>query len=156
MSHELVMLRGVEYCKKQILRLQEKCLQFALKSFSTEYAKEGTLGQVRILAEMAVEKEDWQRYLELLKIALGNMPTPYRALLVAIYVKKISKEALCAKYHVSLSMVYRKLARARKCFREKLLQLGCTETWFRETYGNNEWISSLIARAKNGARAEEC
>lgn len=156
MSHELVMLRGVEYCKKQIRRLQEKCLKFALKSFSAEFAKEGTLGQVRTLAVMAIEREDWQRYLALLKIALGNMPAPYRAFLVAVYVKKISKEALCEKFHVSLSMVYRKLSRARKCFREKLLELGCTETWFRETYGDNEWISSLLERAKNGARVEEC
>lgn len=155
MNHELVMLRGLGHCRKKMLRLQEECLNCALKSFSTEFTRDGTIGQVRAVAQLVVQKENLEKYIDLVKSALADMPRGYRALIVAVYVKKISKEELCRKYKISVSTVYRKLAKARTCFRSKLEALGCTESWFAATYGENDWINCLLERPRNGARMAE-
>ena len=155
MNHELVMLRGISHCRKKIRQLEKECLNCALKSFSSEYSRDGTIGQMRAVATLAVEKDNLVRYVELVKTALSDMPRGYRALIAAVYVKKIPKEDLCKKYHVSLSTLYRKLAKARKSFREKLEALGCTESWFVATYGENEWIAGMLSRPRNGARLAE-
>ena len=155
MNHELVMLRGLAHCRRKLRRLEEESLSYALKCFSTECMRDGTVGQVRVMAQLAVERENLERYVELVKLALTNMPVGYRALIIAVYVKRVSIEELREKYHVSVSTVYRKLAKARKCFRAKLEALGCTEEWFVATYGNDEVFHALLQRPKNGARISE-
>lgn len=152
MNHELVMLRGIEYCKNSVKKLNEQCLRTALGTFSAESYREGTMGQARDLAEICIKRDKFCRLLELVKTALKNMPKGYRALIISVYIKKTPKEALCAKYGVSLSTVYRKLNLARECFKSKLLLLGCDEQWFADTYGNTEWVNAMLLRSRNGAR----
>lgn len=155
MNHELVMLRGLGHCKKMMSCLQKESLHYALKSFSTEYVRDGTVGQVKVMAQLAVKKECLLKYINLVQTALQNISRGYRALIAAVYVKKIPKEELAKRYKVSVSTVYRKLAKARKSFRCSLDALGCTEAWFIATYGDFAWINSLLNRPGNGARMAE-
>ncbi len=152
MNHELVMLRGIKYCKKSIKSLNEQCMNIALRSFSSEKYHDGTLGQAMDLAQKVAEREIFLNYLKLIKTALIEMPRGLRALIVAIYIKELPKEYFCKKYHISPATMYRKLALARDSFRLKLQSLGCDEKWFRDTYGEVEWVHGLLSRTNNGSR----
>ena len=70
--------------------------------------------------EMVLEKDALQNYLCALAREFNKMPKGYKALLKAVYVKRIPHEYLCKKYNASLSTVYRKLAKARRCFKNKV------------------------------------
>ncbi len=154
MNHELVMLRGLGYCKKEIKRLNAECMCTALKSYDAETWKDGTLGQVQRMVQIALEREKFENYLTLVKQALSDMPKGYRALLVTVYIKNVSKEEICQRYGVSKSTVYRKLAKSRECFKNKLALLGCDEKWFCQMYGRTDWVGGMLSR-NNGARISE-
>lgn len=119
MTYELTILRGISACKKELARKQKQCEKFALATFSSQ-CREGTYGQAVALAEMVLEKDALQNYLCALAREFNKMPKGYKALLTAVYVKRIPHEYLCKKYNVSLSTVYRKLAKARRCFKNKV------------------------------------
>lgn len=152
MNYELVMLRGIPYCKKTAQRLQKQCLSTALRSFSSSQAKGGTLGQMTEVAELARMRDDFLYFLSCVKSALTALPDSFRALLVEIYIKNTSKEHICQTYGVSMSTLYRKLARARECFKGKLEFLGCDEQWFESTYGDTDWVRKLLDKQHNGSR----
>ncbi len=155
MNHELVMLRGLNYCKKEIKRLNAECMSTALKSYDAENWKDGTLGQMQRMVQIALEREKFENYLTLVKQALSDMPKGYRTLLVTVYIKNVSKEEICQRYCVSKSTVYRKLAKSRECFKNKLLLLGCDEKWFCQMYGQTDWVGGMLSRPHNGARISE-
>lgn len=91
MNYELVMLRGIPYCKKTAQRLQKQCLSTALRSFSSSQAKGGTLGQMTEVAELARMRDDFLYFLSCVKSALTALPDSFRALLVEIYIKTQAK-----------------------------------------------------------------
>lgn len=119
MTYELTMLRGISACKNELARMQKRCENFALATFSSQ-CKDGTFGQAVALAEMVLKREALKNYLCALAQVFKQLPKGYKALLTAVYVKRVPHEWLCKKYNVSLSTLYRKLAKARRCFKSKV------------------------------------
>ncbi len=154
MNYELVMLRGVAYCKKEAKRLAEQAMKLALNSCEGESYSAVTLCQATKIAQITLEKERFESCVSLVVQALKKMSRGYRTLLVEVYLKNTPKEYFVDKYGVSLSSVYRKLAKARRLFKEKLLALGCDEMWFTNNFGGNDWLSAMLNRQTNGARSE--
>ncbi len=119
MNYELTILRGISACKKQLAQLNKQCMEFALNTFSSQCSG-GTYAQAVSLAELVLKRNRLQNYLDAVFQVFLQMPKGYGALLKAVYVKRIPRETLATKYNVSLSTVYRKLAKARSSFKSKM------------------------------------
>lgn len=119
MNYELTILRGISACKKQLAQLNKQCLEFALSTFSSQCSG-GTYAQAVSLAELVLKRDALQNYLDTVSQVFLQLPKGYGALLRAVYVKRIPREMLAKKYNVSLSTVYRKLAKARSSFKSKM------------------------------------
>lgn len=154
MNYELVMLRGLAYCRKEAKRLEEMALKMALGTCEGESHSGITLMQATKIAQIALEKEKYQSCITMVLQALKKVPRGYRSLLVEVYLKNTPKEYFVEKYSVSLSTVYRKLTKARALFKDQLELLGCDAEWFARNFGGNDWLSAMLGRRTNGARAE--
>ncbi|MCM1289962.1 MAG: helix-turn-helix domain-containing protein [Corallococcus sp.] len=148
MKNELTVLKSVRYAKAIAKKLDEECKTLALSSFCTLNFQNGTLGQVRKVADLVCKRDVTERYFQAVVDALGKMPGGYRALLFSVYVKNVSKTELCRKYAVSVSTLYRKLAYARQLFAQNLQSTGAREAWFSVVYcALSEFYSALKKRS---------
>ena len=146
MNYELIMLRNALRMKRCAEKFSEELHQIALKSYDTTNWRNGTMGQIDALARTQEKIEECLRFYEVVKSALLIIPAGYRALLVAVYIKKTDKNALAKRYHVSISTVYRKLCRARVSFLNALVSFGYDEQWFLSNYGDYEFEERLPPR----------
>ena len=143
MNYELIMLRNALRMRKCAERFGEELNQIALGSYDTFNWRGGTMGQIEALSRASERIEECLRFYEIVKNALLVIPKSYRALLVAVYLKKTDKKAIAKRYCVSLSTVYRKLLRARTSFLHALQAMGCDEEWFVSNYGEYEFEERL-------------
>lgn len=146
MNYELIMLRNALRMKKCAEKFREELEHIAMTSYNTMNWRDGTMGQIAAIARTQEKIEECQRFYEIAKNALLVLPKGYRALLVAVYLKRTDKKALAERYRVSLSTVYRKLCRARVSLQRALEQLGCDEEWFLSNYGEYEFEERLPGR----------
>ncbi len=123
MTYELKVLRGISACKKKLAQMQKQCEEYALKTFSLQ-CSQGTYGQALVLAELAIEKEKLQDYLLAVSRAFSQIPYGYRVLLNDVYIKREKFAQLSKEYNMSPSSLYRKLSKARKCFKNKMESLS--------------------------------
>lgn len=119
MNYELTVLRGISACKKQLAQLDRQCREYALNTFSAD-CRGGTYAQALELAELVIRRDKLSNCLADIAEVFRRMPEGYRALLTTVYVRRVPREVLAQKYNVSLSTVYRKLAKARSSFRSKM------------------------------------
>ena len=139
MKYELIMLRNALRMKRCAEKFREELKEIALTSYDTRRWRDGTMGQINAIAYSQEKIDECLRFYQAVKSALLIVPAGYRALLIAVYIKRKNKNALAKKYHVSLSTVYRKLCRARVSFLKALESLGCDEQWFMDNYGDYEF-----------------
>ncbi len=144
MNHEIAMLQSLSVCNKYLKKLNKRCMNAALNSFSAEGYPNGTLGQISALAKLTAERDAFLSVMQTVCNALSGMPKGYRALLVAIYVKKVPRQVVADKYGVSLSTVYRKLTRARKYFRTEMEKAGFDAAWFVQNFKNYECALNMF------------
>lgn len=144
MNHEIAMLQSLSVCNKYLKKLNKRCMNAALNSFSAEGYPNGTLGQISALAKLTAERDAFLSVMHTVCNALNGMPKGYRALLVAIYVKKVPRQVVADKYGVSLSTVYRKLTRARKYFRIEMEKAGFDAAWFVQNFKNYECALNMF------------
>ncbi len=150
MNHELVMLRGALRMKKSATRLTKVVNRMALKSFSTEKYRNGTMGQIQDICHYTEMRDKHLNFYSSVKQALSTTPKGYRALICEVYLKRTNKQNLCQRYKVSLSTLYRKLALARKSFKRQLDSIGCDQQWLIEQYGDICWVRDLLASGNQG------
>ena len=143
MNYELIMLRNALRMKRCAEKFKEELQHIALTSYNTCNWRDGTMGQIAAMSDAYEKIEECQRFYEIVKNALLVLPKGYRALLVAVYLKKIDKKVLAKRFDVSLSTVYRKLCRARTGFLNALKGMGCDEEWFLANYGEYEFEERL-------------
>ena len=146
MNYELIMLRNALRMKKCAEKFREELEHIAMTSYNTSNWRDGTMGQIAAMARAQERIEECQRFYEIVKSALLELPKGYRALLVAVYLKHTDKKALAERYRVSLSTVYRKLCRARTSLQRALEKLGCDEEWFLANYGDYEFEERMPRR----------
>ena len=139
MNYELIMLRNALRMKKCAEKFREELKHIAMTSYNTTNWRDGTMGQIAAMAQTQERIEECQRFYEIVKSALLVLPKGYRALLVAVYLKRMDKKLLAKRYDVSLSTVYRKLFRARTSLKNALEGIGCDEEWFVTNYGDYEF-----------------
>ena len=139
MNYELIMLRNANRLKKSAQMLTEEMKQIALKSYATTNWRNGTMGQVKAIAMISQQIDEYLTFYNSVKKALLITPVAQRALLVCVYVKRVDPMVIAQKYTVSRATVYRKLFYARKAFRLALTQLGCDEEWFNANFGGYDW-----------------
>ena len=147
MNYELIMLRNALRMKRCAESYRGDIERIALTSYNTSTWRNGTMGQIDAISNAQRRIEECQRFYDVVKNALLVLPKGYRALLVAVYLKKIDKKVLAKRYDVSLSTVYRKLFRARTSLSNALKSLGCDEEWFIANYGDYEFEENLPQRA---------
>ena len=148
MNYELIMLRNALRMKRCADKFREELQQIAMTSYNTFSWRNGTMGQIEAMARAQDRIEECMRFYESVKSALLILPKPYRALLVAVYVKHVDKSVIVKRYHVSLSTVYRKLFRARTAFANALRSLGCDEQWFTDHYGDYDFEERFPSRRR--------
>ena len=148
MNYELIMLRNALRMKKCAEKCREDLERIALTSYNTLNYRDGTMGQIEAMARTQEMIEECTHFYEVVKNALLVLPKGYRALLVAVYLKKMDKNVIAKRYFVSLSTVYRKLCRARAAFLRALESRGCNEEWFVTHYGDYEFEERLPRKAK--------
>ena len=134
MKNELAVLNSIKHARTIAKKLDGECKNLALSSFCAANFPGGTLAQVQAVADLVHKREVTLRYYKAVLAAITDMPRGYRALMMAVYVRKTSKSELCHKYGVSLATLYRKLERARKLFAEGLAAQGAGEDWFCTVY----------------------
>ena len=147
MNYELIMLRNALRMKRCAERFKEEMKHIALTSYDTTTWRNGTMGQIDAIASAQDRIDECQRFYEIVKNALLALPKGYRALLVAVYVRKRDKTALAKRFGVSLSTVYRKLFRARTSLCNALKSMGYDEAWFLANYGDYEFEERLPKKA---------
>ena len=152
MNYELIMLRNALRMKSCAEKLREELQHIAITSYNTVNFRDGTMGQIAAMSQTQEKIEECQRFYEIVKSALLVLPKGYRALLVAVYLKRVDKKVLAKRYYVSLSTVYRKLCRARTSFLNALKALGCDEKWFLANYGDYEFEERLAGGATRPVR----
>ena len=143
MNYELIMLRNALRMKRCAEKFREELEHIALTSYNTFNWRDGTMGQIEAMSDAYEKIEECQRFYEIVKNALLVLPKGYRALLVAVYLKKIDKKVLAKRFGVSLSTVYRKLCSARTSLLNALKSMGCDEEWFLAHYGEYEFEERL-------------
>ncbi|MCH5160060.1 MAG: sigma-70 family RNA polymerase sigma factor [Clostridiales bacterium] len=146
MNYELIMLRNALRMKRCAEKFREEMEHIALTSYNTWNWRDGTMGQIEAMAEARDRIEKCMRFYEIVKNALLVLPKGYRALLVAVYLKKIDKKVLAKRFDISLSTVYRKLCRARNSLSNALKGMGCDEEWFLANYGDYEFEERMPRR----------
>ena len=147
MNYELIMLRNALRMKRCADKFREEMELIAMKSYDTTTWRDGTMGQIEAMSRASEKIDECLRFYDVVKSALLVLPKGYRALLVAVYMKRIDKKVIAKKYFVSLSTVYRKLYRARVGFLKALVSMGCDEQWFWEHYGDFEFEERFPNRA---------
>lgn len=146
MNYELIMLRNALRMKRCADKFREELEQIAITSYNTFNFRDGTMGQIEAISRSQQRIEECERFYEIVKSALIVIPKGYRALLVAVYLKRIDKKVIAKRYFVSLSTVYRKLCRARTAFLKALSAMGCDEAWFLANYGDYDFEERLPKR----------
>ena len=146
MNYELIMLRNALRMKRCAEKFREELDHIALTSYNSCTWRNGTMGQIEAMSQARDRIEECLRFYEIVKNALLILPKGYRALLVAVYLKRIDKKVLAKRFDVSLSTVYRKLCRARASLLNALKSLGCDEEWFIANYGEYEFEEHLPSR----------
>ena len=136
MRYELAMLKNAVRMKKTANILTKELQLVALKSYDTLNWRDGTMGQVHAMSDIARQIDECNTFYNAVKKALLTLPKGYATLLVTVYFKNADKVALAKKYNVSRSTVYRKLYYARELFARSLNDLGFTEQWFNDNYGH--------------------
>ena len=144
MNHELIMLRGANRMKYYAKSVSQEIMRIAVSSYSTMNYKNGTMGQVEAICQRAKVRDNCLLFYNALIDGLRRIPKGNRALLVAVYLKNADKSAICAKYKVSSSTLYRKLFVSRSLLRAELDALGYDEQWFRENFGYIDWIAEML------------
>ena len=139
MNYELIMLRNALRMKRCAERFREEMEHIALTSYNTSTWRNGTMGQINAMASAQDKINECQRFYEIVKNALLILPKGYRALLVAVYIRKRDKSDLAKRFGVSLSTVYRKLFRARTSLCNALKSMGYDEEWFLANYSDYEF-----------------
>lgn len=134
MNHEIAMLQSLSVCNKYLKKLNERCMNAALNSFSADGYPDGTMGQMSALVKLTAERDSFVAAMHTIRNLLSRVPKEYRALLVTVYVKNVPRQEVADTYGVSLSTVYRKLTRARKYFREEMEKFGCDASWFVDNF----------------------
>ncbi len=140
MNYELIMLKNAVRMKHTAAKISDEITVLAMHSYDTSNWRNGTAGQMQAVAELLQQKEVLNDFYSSVYQALGLVPKPLRALLVAVYIKGKAQKQLAARYGVSAATVYRKLCLARESFRQALTILGCDEQWFQARYGGYDWI----------------
>lgn len=130
MINELTVLKSLKHCKAIVKKLDSESKKLALSSFCAANIQNGTLGQMRQIAQLVCKRDLTKYYFQTVVDALADMPQGYRTLLFSVYIKNFSKTDLCEKYGVSVATLYRKLAHARKIFAQNLHKAGGDESWF--------------------------
>lgn len=143
MRYELIMLRNALRMKRTANILTKEMKLIALRSYSTLNWRDGTMGQIRALSQTSQQIADCLDFYNSVEKALLIVPSGYRALLVAVYLKNTDKKQIATRYRVSVSTVYRKLLRARETFLRALNTIGCNEQWFTDRYGEYNWDERL-------------
>ena len=146
MNYELIMLRNALRMKRCADRFREEIKQIAISSYNVANWRDGTMGQIEAMSRASERIEECLRFYEVVKSALLMLPKSYRALLVAVYLKRIDKKVIAKRYCVSLSTVYRKLCRARTSFLNALQSMGCNEEWFVSNYSDYEFEERMAQR----------
>ena len=146
MKNELTVLRSIRHCQTIAKKLDEECKKMALSSFCAVNFPRGTMAQIQEIAELVYKRDLTERYFATVVKAIGDMPRGYRALMLAVYVKKASKTQLCMKYGVSLATIYRKLEAARKLFVKKLQAEEAEEQWFVTVYDALEKFYTVLQK----------
>lgn len=134
MNYELIMLRSanrMKYCDK---RISDEIRQIALTSYSVLNYRDGTMGQISLIADRAELRDKCRLFWQSLVEGLSAMPKQQRALLVTVYIKNVDISTLCVKYGISTSTLYRRLFRARSILRSSLTRQGYDEHWFADNF----------------------
>lgn len=143
MKYELIMLRyanKIKYCDKCI---SCEIRQIALTSYSVLNFRDGTMGQMSLISELAGLRDKCRLFWQSLVEGLKAIDKPYRALLVAVYLKNADISVMCAKYRTSKSTFYRRLWRARALLRQALARQGYDEQWFDCNFGDLDIVSEM-------------
>ena len=148
MNYELIMLRNALRMKRCAERFREEMEHIALTSYNTSMWRNGTMGQINAMASAQDKINECQRFYEIVKNALLILPKGYRALLVAVYIRKRDKSDLAKRFGVSLSTVYRKLFRARTSLCNALKSMGCDEEWFLANYSDYEFEERISIKRR--------
>lgn len=140
MNYELIMLNGAKRMKQagnDYLALAQK------KALASFYDSATTSEQILKVAEQVQHADSCFAFHNFTLAALKSMRKGYRALMYKIYVKGEDKKLIAKKYGISLSKLYRALAKAKTEFCFELKKLGCDSVWFWNTYGEYDWIQRL-------------
>ena len=140
MNYELIMLNGAKRMKQtgnDYLALAKK------KALSSFYDSATTSEQILKVAEQVKHADSCFAFHNLTLAALKSMRKGYRALMYKIYVKGEDKKLIAKRHGISLSKLYRALAKAKAEFCLELKKLGCTSDWFWNTYGEYDWVNRL-------------
>lgn len=152
MNFDVVMLRAIIPCEKEINRLNKESKALALGSFNAIGWECGAMRQIENISNVIAERDALYNLLLVVKKGLGKIPRLYYKLIHAVYIKGIPKGKICSQFHISQATLYRRLEDAQKSFQTALIKLGFDDKWFRENYDHIEWIHKLLARKTGGAR----
>ncbi len=142
MRYELQLLKSAVKWKKAADKLNEQIRQLALKSFSAETKRDGTLGQVCEISVSRVERDLLLGAFSAVRRSLDEMPVQYRELIRSIYAKNNTCKQLAQQYNVPLCVVYRKHKLAVNSFGQGLCRLGYTRRWFDENFAELKAIAN--------------
>ncbi|MCM1195420.1 MAG: hypothetical protein NC332_05765 [Firmicutes bacterium] len=138
MNYELIMLKGADRMRRSAKSLTKEIQNIAVSSYSTLNWRDGTMGQIEKIAELTEIRNDCLAFYNAVVQALKLTDKAYRALLYAVYFKRVDKIELCRRYNVTVTTLYRKVWQARMNFKSCLEQLGYTENWFVKNYSDAE------------------
>lgn len=111
---EYLALKKIKDCKPIMKELYRASLQIAFDGLDAKVG--GTYRTLMRLAEISLEGDKIKDWAQRVQRVLSAVRRGYRALLVAVYVRKISVGKLTKKYHVPKREIYSKLCKARKDF----------------------------------------
>lgn len=133
--------------RKNAKEMEQITKRLAVKSYMSV---SDTAEEAKRVADFALERDRLYEFYDAVVSALKITPKGCGALLNSVYLHNESKEAICKKYNVSMSTLYRKLAQARKSFRCNLDRLGYDENWLSDNYGKIDWVADLLSHAEGG------
>lgn len=144
MDHELIMLRSYNRMRRLATSLTKEARFWAIKSYSAETVSDGTMGQINEICGKIQLRDDCLLFCQALIDGLGVINKNMRALLVAVYVKRVDKDELAKRHKVSIATVYRYLYKARKALREQLDYMGYDKRWFEDNYAKFDFIADCL------------
>lgn len=140
MNFEIIMLRNASRMKKNALAIAAEAKKLALGSYDTFNWRNGTMGQMMKVAQLAQKREKYDCFWMSVVRALNGISSCDRVLLVQIYFKHRSKQEIAKKYGASLSTVYRRVKDALRRFGSQLALMGCNEQWLAQNFPDFDWV----------------